>query len=81
MGMRFHKAESAFFVFITLVLAAGVILAHAYELLSASVAAILNETSSVFIVLLAWLVLREALTRRRVSGVVFTLAGVACMLV
>ena len=37
LGMRFHKAESAFFVFITLVLAAGVILAHAYGLLHDSV--------------------------------------------
>ncbi|TKT80107.1 GGDEF domain-containing protein [Aquamicrobium sp. LC103] len=31
--MRFHKAESAFFVFIAVVLAAGVLLLHAYQML------------------------------------------------
>ena len=51
-----------------------------YKYTSASVAAILNETASVFIVLLAWLMLREPLGRRRIVGVAFTLAGVACML-
>jgi len=34
--MRFHKSESAFFVFITLILVAGVILAHAYDVLGAN---------------------------------------------
>lgn len=32
--MRFHKSESAFFVFITLVLAAGLLLAHGYNVLA-----------------------------------------------
>lgn len=30
--MRFHKAESAFFVFIVVILAAGVLMVHAYDL-------------------------------------------------
>ncbi len=34
--MRFHKAESAFFVFIFVVMAAGLVTAHAYDFLRAS---------------------------------------------
>lgn len=51
-----------------------------YKYTSASVAAILNETTSIFIVLLAAVFLHEALTRRKVLGVALTIAGVACML-
>lgn len=51
-----------------------------YKYTSASVAAILNETTSIFIVLLAALFLREALTRRKLLGVALTISGVACML-
>ncbi|HET7844733.1 MAG TPA: DMT family transporter [Xanthomonadales bacterium] len=51
-----------------------------YKFTSASVAAILNETASAFIVLLAWLLLREPLTRRRIVGVTLTLGGVVLML-
>lgn len=51
-----------------------------YKYTSASIAAILNESASIFIVLLAWLLLREPLTRRKLVGVGFTLSGVACML-
>lgn len=51
-----------------------------YKYTSASVAAILNETASIFIVLLAAVWLREPLTRRGLGGVALTLAGVACML-
>lgn len=47
---------------------------------SASVAAILNETNSVFIVLLAALFLHEPLSRAKLLGVALTLSGVACML-
>ena len=47
---------------------------------SASVAAILNETNSVFIVLLAALFLHEPLSRTKLLGVALTLSGVACML-
>lgn len=35
--MRFHKAETAFFVFIVVILAAGVLILHAYNSLHASV--------------------------------------------
>lgn len=51
-----------------------------YKFTDASIASILNESASVFIVLLAWLFLREPLDRRRVAGVGCTLAGLACML-
>ncbi|MCQ4166124.1 DMT family transporter [Tahibacter harae] len=47
---------------------------------SASVAAILNETNSVFIVLLAAVFLQEPLSRAKLLGVALTLSGVACML-
>ncbi len=52
-----------------------------YKYAPATVAAVLNETSSAFIVLLAALFLREALTRRKLLGVACTLAGVICLLV
>jgi drug/metabolite transporter (DMT)-like permease len=51
-----------------------------YKYTEASVAAVLNETASVFIVLLAALFLREGLDARRIVGVACTLSGVACML-
>ena len=52
-----------------------------YKYTSASVAAILNETASIFIVVLAWLLLGEPMSRRKVVGAAFTVSGVACMLV
>lgn len=51
-----------------------------YKYTEASVAAVLNETASVFIVLLAALFLHEGLDARRIAGVTCTLSGVACML-
>jgi drug/metabolite transporter (DMT)-like permease len=51
-----------------------------YKYTKASVAAILNESASIFIVLLAALFLHEALTTRKLLGVACTLSGVACML-
>lgn len=51
-----------------------------YKFTSASVAAILNETASVFILLLAWLWLKEPLTKRGLTGVALTLSGVSFML-
>jgi drug/metabolite transporter (DMT)-like permease len=51
-----------------------------YKYTQASIAAILNETSSVFIVVLAWLWLHEPLGRRGAIGVSLTLAGVVLML-
>ena len=51
-----------------------------YKYTDASVAAVLNETASVFIVLLAALFLHEGLDARRLIGVACTLSGVVCML-
>ena len=51
-----------------------------YKFTSASVAAILNETASVFILLLAAAWLKEPLTRRAILGVMLTLGGVSFML-
>lgn len=52
-----------------------------YKYTTASVAAILNETASAFIVLFAWFFLREEISRRKLIGLVLTMAGVAVMLV
>ena len=51
-----------------------------YKYTKASIAAILNETSSIFIVLLAWLFLHEGMSIRKLVGVACTLSGVAFML-
>lgn len=51
-----------------------------YKYTDASVASVLNESASIFIVIFAALFLKEALDRRRVAGVVVTFAGVACMI-
>lgn len=50
-----------------------------YKLLDASVASILNETNVVFILVLAWLMLGEEITRRKLAGIVLTVAGVLIM--
>jgi drug/metabolite transporter (DMT)-like permease len=51
-----------------------------YKFTSASVAAILNESASVFLVVLAALWLREPMGRRAFVGVLLTFSGIACML-
>jgi len=51
-----------------------------YKYTLASVAAVLNETASIFILLLAALWLKEPLTPRAVTGVVLTFGGVCFML-
>lgn len=51
-----------------------------YKYTSASVAAILNESASVFLVVLAALWLREPLGRRAYAGVMLTFTGIVCML-
>ncbi|HET9048018.1 MAG TPA: DMT family transporter [Chiayiivirga sp.] len=51
-----------------------------YKYAPASIAAVLNETASVFILLLAWWWLREPLGRRGIIGVALTLPGVVLML-
>lgn len=52
-----------------------------YKYTQASVAAILNETASVFILLLAAFWLKEPLTRRGLAGVALTLTGVVAMMI
>lgn len=76
-GMPWRKLLLAAFVgqFLAMVLWLG-----GYKFTQASVAAILNETASVFILLLAAFWLKETLTRRALAGVGLTLAGVSCML-
>ena len=51
-----------------------------FKYADASVASVLNETSNVFIVIMAWLFLRETLNARRVVGIVFTFTGVLIFL-
>ena len=77
-GMPWRKL--AFAAFIGLFLAMVLWLAG-YKYTLASVAAILNETASIFILLLAAVWLKEKLTRRALVGVGLTLSGVCVMLV
>lgn len=51
-----------------------------YKLIPASVASVLNESANAWIVLLAWLMLGEALDRRKLTGLMLTSAGVVIML-
>lgn len=51
-----------------------------YKYTSASVASVLNETASIFILLFAWALLGESLTRRKLMGVALTFGGVVVML-
>jgi drug/metabolite transporter (DMT)-like permease len=51
-----------------------------YKYTKASVAAVLNETASVFILVFAAWWLREPITRRGGVGVTLTMGGIACML-
>lgn len=51
-----------------------------YKYTDASVASVLNESASIFIVLFAAIFLGEALNRRRVLGVMTTFSGVICMI-
>lgn len=52
-----------------------------YKFAPASVAAVLNESASAFIVLLAWLCLKEPVSRRAITGIALTLTGVTVMLI
>ena len=51
-----------------------------YKYTTASVASILNETASIFILILSWLMLGEKLTRRKCFGVLITVTGVIMVL-
>jgi len=48
-----------------------------YKLTDASIASVLNETAGAFIVLFAWLFLKEEMNARRLAGVALAFAGVA----
>lgn len=51
-----------------------------YSLIDASVASVLNQTNTVFIVVLAWWMLNEKISARKVAGITLTLGGVIVML-
>ncbi len=51
-----------------------------FKYTDASVASVLNETANVFIVIMAWLFLGEALSKRRVLGIALTFSGVLVFL-
>ncbi|MBL4661266.1 MAG: DMT family transporter [Alcanivoracaceae bacterium] len=51
-----------------------------YKYTSASIASILNETASIFILILSWLMLGEYLTKRKILGVIITISGVLLVL-
>lgn len=51
-----------------------------YKYTSASIASILNETASVFILILSWLMLGEHMSKRKVLGVLITISGVVLVL-
>lgn len=51
-----------------------------YKYTSASIASILNETASIFILLLSWLMLGEQITKRKITGVTVTVIGVILVL-
>lgn len=50
-----------------------------YKLTQASVASVLNETAAAFIVIFAWLFLKEEMNWRRVAGIGMTFSGVGLM--
>lgn len=51
-----------------------------FKYANASVASVLNETASIFIVLMAWLFLKEGLSMRKVIGIIMTFSGVLIFL-
>lgn len=52
-----------------------------YKLINPAVASILNETSSVFIVFFAWLVLKEHISKQKMLGLLLTMSGVIVVLI
>jgi drug/metabolite transporter (DMT)-like permease len=51
-----------------------------YKYTSASIASILNETASIFILILSWLFLGESISKRKIVGIVITMIGVVIVL-
>ncbi|MEZ5470976.1 MAG: DMT family transporter [Marinicella sp.] len=52
-----------------------------YKYTSASVASILNETASIFILLLGWLILKEPINKQKMIGAVISITGVMVVLI
>lgn len=51
-----------------------------YKLINPAVASILNETSSLFIVFFAWLILKEHISKQKLFGLLLTVSGVLVVL-
>ncbi len=51
-----------------------------FKYADASVASVLNETANIFIVIMAWLFLKEAMSKRKTVGAILTFAGVSVFL-
>ncbi len=51
-----------------------------FKYADASVASVLNETANIFIVLMAWLFLKEGLSKRKIIGAALTFSGVVVFL-
>ncbi|TDR22612.1 DMT family transporter [Marinicella litoralis] len=51
-----------------------------YKYTSASVASILNETASIFILILGWLILKEPMSSRKIMGAIISVSGVFIVL-
>ncbi len=51
-----------------------------YKYTSASVASILNETASIFIFILGWLILKEEINQRKIFGAAISISGVLLVL-
>ncbi len=52
-----------------------------YKLTDASIASVLNETAGAFIVLFAWLFLKEEMNLKRLAGVALAFSGVAVVVI
>lgn len=51
-----------------------------YKYTSASVASILNESASIFILILGWLILKEPMSTRKITGAIISICGVLFVL-
>jgi len=52
-----------------------------YKLINPAVSSILNETSSIFIVFFAWLILKEHISKQKLAGLLLTISGVLVVLI
>lgn len=52
-----------------------------YKLINPSIASVLNETASAFIVFFAWLILKEHISKQKLAGLLLTMSGVLVVLV